>query len=530
MYKKIVAILFIAVLFIPALLGIAASVAGVPVDVELKGFSDNAERPGFSGEGFASNEYQTQFTAWFEETMPLRGVWTKAYASLRYYLFSLGNRIVGTNGDIFEEDYVNVEFGIGDQYDLSLEENQAKMDRFVDTLVSVQEKLQKHGKYLYIYIPANKADFHAENVSQKYHNMTGDSYVGPLDYFEEKLSETSIPYLICADMKEELEYPAFYTTGIHWSRTFEQKVSARIVSELSQITGKQYRPILLGDVKESTEPFRRDSDVYDLLNIWGKPGETYYEYEMSGEAASQYDSLRCLIYGDSFGQGLCMDYLACYPMEDVSYINRDNYVLDPNGAMTYLNHSWDFLDWEHYLSVSDVVVIEMLEHLIIDETLGFVDALNTVLDTYEGTGYPYAKCIDAAASEDWSYDSLKGVYHKEAGFVWATQHSVATICDPELSERGLELSFVVPQMLFADGGPVTATVRINGVELREVTYDQGWDGSLYFTPEELKPLETGDGLFSIEIDCSHFFIPQDLGIGDDTRELSIQIRYIGGTR
>ena len=187
------------------------------------------------------------------------------------------------------------------------------MKSYIYQLESVQKKLEKYDKKLYIYIAPSKADFEYNDILNKYKKIQDQEIIKPVDFFEQEIRHTDLKYKVCKDEKDNLEYPAFYTTGIHWSRTFEQTISQQIVDELSKITGKNYRKIILGNVVESDKPYWRDADVYDLLNVWNNiKNTTYYEFEEEREEKESYDKMKILIQGDSFGQGLIHDISMIY--------------------------------------------------------------------------------------------------------------------------------------------------------------------------------------------------------------------------
>lgn len=311
--KKMVIVLFLTVLYLPFVLGLVSKAGAWACDVPLKGFTDSTEKPAFSAGSFLKGEFQKNFTKWYEASFKPRGVITKTYATIRYHCFNLGNRFIGYNKDIYDMGYINAEWCINGAADYSEEEHQKNMQNYVEKLKILQDKLARFGKYLYVYIAPSKANFYPENIPQKYKAIADKNAVPSTVYFSQLIAETDIPHLICRDQKDTLQYPAFYTTGVHWSRTFEQETSARIIRELSEITGKNYRNIMLEEVKQSSIPFWRDSDVYDLLNIWGELQGDFYEYMVNREYAEDYDKIRVLVHGDSFGMGIRKDILDLYP-------------------------------------------------------------------------------------------------------------------------------------------------------------------------------------------------------------------------
>lgn len=302
--KKIVCSCFITLLFIPIIFGVLSLVLARNFDVGLAGYTDKQARPPLRLESFKTGDLQKGYASWFETALKPRGMITKTYASLRYALFRLGNRTIGKNGDIFESGYIYAEYGCEPQYNMADPESRKAMDEYVNLLDTLNRKLRQYNKVLYVYIAPNKAEFDSDNVPSKYKALRPDNFISIPEYLRIHLQDVHIPYKVCADLQDTLHYPAFYPTGIHWSRTYEQTASSQIVAELKMITGKNYRDLVFGNIKESQTPFWRDRDVFDLLNLWYNPLEvSYYEYEVIQEHMASYDNMRFFIAGDSFPVG-----------------------------------------------------------------------------------------------------------------------------------------------------------------------------------------------------------------------------------
>ena len=531
--KKMVIVLFLTVLYLPFVLGLVSKAGAWACDVPLKGFTDSTEKPAFSAGSFLKGEFQKNFTKWYEASFKPRGVITKTYATIRYHCFNLGNRTIGNNKDIFDQGYIDTELCINGAADYSKEEHQKEMQDYVKKLQILQEKLQRFDKHLYVYIAPSKANFYPENIPKKYKAISDEDAITSVPYFSQLIAETNIPHLICRDRKDALQYPAFYTTGIHWSRTFEQETSARIIRELSEITGKNYRNILLGEVHQSSKPYGRDSDVYDLLNVWGEPQGTYYEYTVNGEHPEEYERIKILVHGDSFGQGIVGDIRGLYPYEMVWYANRAQYITDEKGKTTKLG-SWEDFDFSICLDNIDVVVLEATEPTLQNYAYGLVDCLIDFLDTYEPqkSSRNYVENLNCASKEAWESNPFNGVWTKgeKHTFVWAKDYTELLLKDEEIAAAGLELQIgISPHLFEGDGTPDTVEVFVNGKRLLQKDFYEAWSGSLFITAEELSGIGDEDR-YDIEIYCSKSFIPKEKGINDDSRDLAIQLMYAGRAR
>lgn len=529
--KRLIIIAFLTILYLPFGLAFVSEHSGLSCDVPLKGYTDAMQKPRLTASTFWDGSYQSGYAAWYEANLKPRGVLTKTYATIQYNCFNLGNRPIGKNGDIFELAYINSELCIGGYADYSKPDHWLEMSEYVDKLQTLKEKLEGFGKYLYVYVAPSKADFNYDNIPDKYTALSSQDAVRGVDAFKQLISETDVPYLICADAKDHLRYPAFYHSGIHWSRTFEQETSAYLVKEFARITGKNYRNILLGEVNESSVPYWRDADVWDLLNVWNELDETYYEYSSQQEVKERYDKIGVLIHGDSFSMGLRKDILDQYPFEHVYRINNDQYWEAQDGVQNKII-SWDSLDISKWLDQTDIVVIESTEPNLEKYSYGFVDYLLGFLDTYEpgSGGENYVAELNLDSDEAWRSNSLGGMHSREAGFVWAKDYSEVILENPKLVNTGLELELSVSALLFHETeDPDVINIFVNGTKLASWEFCEAWDGSIIVAPEELAKVADGD-LYDIEIYCSKSFRPSALGISADNRDLAIQVKYVGCVR
>lgn len=530
--KKFIIAAFLAILYLPLGLAFVAEHSNYSCDVPLKGYTDTVQKPKLTASTFWDGSYQNGYTAWYEANLKPRGVLTKTYATIQYNCFDLGNRTIGKNGDIFEMGYINDKLCINGSADYSNTEHWLEMSEYVDKLQTLQEKLEKFGKYLYVYIAPSKADFNYDNIPDKYTALGSSDAVRGVDAFRQLIAQTDVPYFICADVKGQLRYPAFYHSGIHWSRTFEQETSAYLLKEFAQVTGKNYRNILLSEeAKASSTPYWRDADVYDLLNVWNKPNETYYEYIAEAEVKENYDKIKILLQGDSFGKGLRKDILDLYPFENYYHINYDESWQDKNGR-EYKIDSWDSLNFAKFLDGSDIVVIEAAETNIRRYSCGFVDYLIDFLDNYEpgSSDTNYVKELNLDSDEAWHSDSLYGMYDREKGFVWAKSQSQIILDNSNLKNAGLELDFSISDELFRmDKGSEIVDIIVNGTKLVSREFHEAWEGSIIIAPDELEKVADGN-LYEIEIHSSKAFRPSELGNSPDDRELAIVIKYVGEAR
>lgn len=527
--KKIV-FLFLTILYMPIILMTGYWISGTKLDVELEGYSDAIEKPAFSIEDYIEGTYQASYSSWKETTFLPRGVYITAYNTLQYNLFNLGNRIVGKNKDIFEIDYINAELCIGNENDYSILERRKELEEYVNTLNSINDKLDKIGKKLFIYITPSKANVNYSNIPYRYIVQGNKNGVRSVDYLIELLNEYQLPYLNSSDYLDELEYPAFYTTGIHWSRTYEQIVNREIIQNLTDITGKKYRGFEITGVEISDEPFWRDSDVFDLLNVWNPDYEdNYYQYLMEIEVPEEYDKMNMLLQGGSFADGLRKDILECNPNENLYYVNYDVFLQNREGVYTVLNGSYDKLPLTDILDEIDCVVIELNEAVIHRYSNGFVNYLNNYLNDYSPSHkeLEYVERLDFNEEIYWNENAFWGLWWQEDGYVWSKADAEIRIKNSEIANKGMQILIDIPQEVFEDAQESNLLVYVNGRKMFQKSYYAAENEIIIFDSEQIQSINDDEDVYVIDIFSDTSFVPAEQGINEDSRELSFKIKYIG---
>lgn len=280
----------------------------------------------------------------------------------------------------------------------------------------------------------------------------------------------------------------------------------------------------------SETPFSRDSDVFDLLNVWNSYGEElFYEHESEMEFPELYDDMRILLQGGSFALGLREDTLKYYPDTVLNYVNYCTYFIDNEGGFYWLNDSWEELDLRECLDETDCVVIELNEARVHKYSNGFVDYLNDVLDNYSVQDVE-PSCIEKITFTEnipWDDNALVGYYGREAEQIWINKYSTVSIKDQQISEKGLDIVISVTDSLFVNNSEDIVYIYINGVKMYENTFFGPWEGTIHFDAEDLLKTSAQDGIYNIHISGSVSFVPQELGINEDGRELALLIKYVG---
>lgn len=374
--------LFILIILFPLFLMIMDnSFIGINFKGHLNGFFETPQKEDFSVSAYAKRDYQKKFESWFKFNIGLRGYFIRLYNQIHFTLFNLSkSRIVGKNGNFFEWDYIDAECGLSSKFDFSIPENLNRLDNYVDHLESLQNKLAKVNKHLIFFITPSKAVVDFNDIPLKYRLKKKDSFLSPYLHLRKKLCKKKINLIDSRNFLSKDGIPDFYKTGIHWARPLEQRTSKAVVEKMSALTNQNLPKLNLGHIKKSKVPFLRDADIYNVANLIFKPQGTYYEYEVKIDTTKNYQEPNFLIQGGSFADGLfAFDY---------TLAQRNSYRILYNKAYSKKNgpyipiKKWEDINFTEILNNVKVVIIETNEAYIPNFNDGFVEYLDSFLDSY----------------------------------------------------------------------------------------------------------------------------------------------------
>lgn len=379
-YWKLSVYIFFSIISLPGVFHFVSLYTGKVFDLSLSGYLDKIEKQPFSIQSYLTGTYQVSFDAFLRNSLKPRCFLIKLYNQINYSLFNVSNRIIGKGKDIFEFQYIDAACGITGSTDFSMSENREKCQDFVIHLESIQDKLERCRKEFIFITSLSKASVDYDNIPFKYRCKKRKDFLSGYDCLKLLISRTGINYIDSRDCLGNKVYPAFYKSGIHWSRPVEQTVSKVIVERMIALSGKKIPELILQDLQSSKTPFWRDSDVFNLANIFEPPRDrVYFQYNV--ESSNQpFEKPKVLLQGGSFAEGFKKDYLVDF--SDVFYyINYGNYVEGP-GFFNAVNGRWDNVEMRKLLDNVEFIIVEVNEGVVSWFSNGFVEYLDSFLDTY----------------------------------------------------------------------------------------------------------------------------------------------------
>jgi hypothetical protein len=449
--EKIFLIIFSVIIILPITSTFLFSITGKNIDIKLKGNFDSYEKPKLSLHDYADGKFQTDYENWINTNLIPRGRYIKLYNQIEYSCFKQGNRIIGRNDNIFGEVYVEDVINLNDATDFTIPENANALTSYVDHLESISRKLEKLDKYLLVYVTPSKAYYDYADIPYTY-RICGPNKLRGIDLLRKLIDGKDINFLDSKTVIDEKinNLPVFYPTGIHWARPIEQQMSFEIIEKLKEISGKNLRNIQLKDVIKNDKPYWRDSDVFDLLNLYSDANVSeYYEYKCFREYPVTYDKTRVLMQGGSFAEGWIHDYFDFYPNEEFHFSFYNQKVMSTDDPVYRKINTWE--DWDlEFLDNVDFVVIELNEAAIFQYSLGFAEYLDAYLESYQPIDHKdnilkYSEILDSANQN--ALENSRGYHEFVNEYVWSSSGSYVVLENENIRENGMTIELEIPDDL-----------------------------------------------------------------------------------
>lgn len=365
-------ILFIAFSFLLMAAGVIGQFA--VQNGSLQGETIKEEKGDISFTDVWSGKWQTEYEEYLGDNLKIREWLIPIRNQIMYSLFKTSpnsNIVIGKNDNLYEEEYVCFETQIYPA--MSGEE----VNELVDKLKKINEALEAKGKTFFIFITPSKAEIYYEDIPEGYRLISpAQKNESTYSLFIKALSESRIAYFDSIpdvrELKETSEFSAFPRTGTHWSAVTAAIIGGKLADSMEEQLG-----INLPESKVTyelcQEPAAPDSDIYNLLNLFGKPNEVFYA-PIVEITDPEKESHTILARGGSF-MGGSLRNLINNNYFDKSYYLENTFAICPEGTYSGNFDSYDVLPVRSMLEDSDIIFLEVNEEAISRMSFGFIDYL-----------------------------------------------------------------------------------------------------------------------------------------------------------
>ena len=367
----VVTLLMLAALWLPLLLGIAATKAPPPVREALESVALIGEpavpRPAFPTlRELRLGEFQTAFAAWFSRILYPRSLVVRLTNQLQYDLFARsemynGGIVVGQNAELYEKTYIEAHCH-------SVAAGLPAFDNMIVKIRDVQDKLRKLGKpFIFVTSPSKPVSL-PQNLPPGAcgsNASTGSQLAG----FVDRLRQAGVAVVDGAAMTREMNrtdpLPAFPQGGTHWSDLVSMRVSREMLQALNASTGTNLGSYEIGTPNWASPAKGSDVDLAMLLNLYRPPisfatgsASTTCEPSDIGRRTS------LLVIGGSFAGGLIQPIDDCKLFAKIDYYFYYNLSLVkyPGAVTGPVDRAK--IDWAGLLAGPVAIVAELNEHYL----------------------------------------------------------------------------------------------------------------------------------------------------------------------
>lgn len=214
-------------------------------------------------------------------------------------------------------------------------------------------------------------------------NLMLQKKIRPYNLLSQKLKNTDIKLFDCIEYidnnKEKIidgVPPLFYNSGHHWSLYKGNLVGLALHDYLRENLGLKI-PKLSVKASPSDVAIYPDSDLFDVLNIYDKPDEQFYDsvitFENFETGASNF-----IVQGGSFLGSLLIPQVTVNPFGDVVHIENKSMFYDKYRELVTFD-SYEEADSKYDLldrcKKADVFIFEIHELNVYNASFGFLDYL-----------------------------------------------------------------------------------------------------------------------------------------------------------
>lgn len=511
----VISVCFVLLIIFPGILTLLKLITGKELDRPLKGNFDPVETPVFSVENFLGKSFQKDFENYFHNSFTGRGYLTTTYNQIRHSLF--GENPSSYIGDsLIWESYIIIHMGI-EPYNYNNAERMNEMKNYVEKLQTISDWLKGRGKSLIFVTASGKASWFEDDIPSKYFLMPRG--LDAESCLDELISQKDILYLNSDQYLTEInfQYPVFYKSSYHWSRTAEVEIENKIFDIINTQTPFSVETYDIESVIESPTPVDRDADALNLVNLWIPTNETYYKYDINVNMVPESTNI-CFL-GDSFTELIARDLITNGHNGIVSSIYYDDAYYVNNELVTLIEDDFSHIDIEKILDENDIFIFMYTDYNLPHCGFGSVDAIYNCLVDLEEEMWSPAETI-WLSGEDWNADQYiaMGIGQNEGTHTWFEGNEVCFYdrsFGDGYSQTNCRLVLSIQNTL----GEQRIIALVNGEEVYSECINGQAEVAIPFSTDE-------SGLAQISIYLPDAISPKELGESSDSRVLSLDLTSI----
>ena len=378
-FLLIAAILFSLFLVLPPF----QMATGWPPDYPLAGVETPATRPTVDVRAWWNGTMQSEFDAWINPRIGLRGMFVRTVNQINYGLFrELPKRsgtqvLLGRDGMLYEKVYV-------DAYNANGKHPAWELANISSSVKRLQDRLAQDGIALLLVIAPSKAEIYPEHLPESADVAGRPARRSNYQNFIEHLRRDGVNLVDAHELflrwKAEPGAPRLFSNGgTHWNEYGAARIVAEVIGRLRELTGKDLPTVEIAGAITNRTIVGEDNDLGKLVNLWSARLLAGPQVHPVAEVRPGQHVPDLLFIGDSFVFTLTnfMDRHGLYRKRNTYYYyNREYFWPEaPNAPLDKRS-----LDLLAELQGRDAVVIEVGEYWLPRVGFGFVRDLLRAYD------------------------------------------------------------------------------------------------------------------------------------------------------
>ncbi|HXB40013.1 MAG TPA: hypothetical protein VNZ49_05680 [Bacteroidia bacterium] len=292
----------------------------------LDGIKELAAKPKFTLQNFFNLQYQDSFNLYVKENIGFHSWLVRSFNQLNFSFFHTTKApgvVVGKNGNLFIESYINNYTGINFI-------GKTKAENNIRKIKIVQDSLKKYDIDLLIVFAIGKASYYPYNIPESY--MLRKKDTTNYNYYSERFKKEGINFIdfnrYFIERRSSFVYPVYPEYGTHWTPYAYSLAMDSIIHYIEKMRNIDMPDFDYSKIYLSDSLREREYDIGILLNLYNKlphkpmPYPVYKYYNKKNQKKPDV-----LAVGDSYWWCMTGDDIPSHVFkEDVYWFyNKDIY-------------------------------------------------------------------------------------------------------------------------------------------------------------------------------------------------------------
>lgn len=375
--QKIRKIIVFALFYIILMASFLWKVAGRE-EMSLNGVTETVEKPVITLKNIMNGEWQLQYEAWYDEQFNLKApliATLNEFVWKTFHITTNDNLVVGNGNNLFEKWYITTYLQLANVVE------QEYFDTKMAQLIELQQRLEKQGKHLMLYITPSKAEIYPEDIPWNYMLCSNRTQKSNYEKLIEVLEDSGVPYYdsvpYVKELKDKGDFPVYPKTGIHWTQVTGSFVAQKLSDAIEEEFGYDLNELRIS-YQQCEQPISPDADIFSTMNLKTEPYDVYYEpiYELLEDGK---DKPNVFIRGGSF-LGQTVNHLInsnCFGTN--VHMENTNVFVNYYSQVSTMS-SYDELNWDELIGDKELFIIEVNQGAIQDMGFGIIEYLLTKIE------------------------------------------------------------------------------------------------------------------------------------------------------